>query len=150
MRADGREFPVELTVTRVPLEGPPTFTAYLRDITERRRAEQALQESERRYRAVVEDQAELIARYDAGFRLIFCNRAYARMFGAEPEALVGQDLFHAVPTELHDSLRANLLGDTPADTAEIGDALDEWASAPPFQVEATVQIGEVVTLTSCG
>jgi hypothetical protein len=47
-------------------------------------------------------------------------------------------------------LRANLVGDTPADTAEIGAALDEWASAPPFQVEATVQQGDVVTLTSCG
>ncbi len=39
MRADGSEFPVELTVTRVPLDGPATFTAYLRDITDRKRAE---------------------------------------------------------------------------------------------------------------
>ena len=113
LRADGTVFPVELAIAEVRLAERRLFTAYLRDITERRRAEQALQESERRYRAVVEDQTELIARYDADFRLIFCNRAYARMFGAEPEALVGQDLFHAVPTELHDSLRANLLALTP-------------------------------------
>jgi PAS domain S-box-containing protein len=37
MRADGSIFPCELTVTRVPLPGPPTFTAYLRDMTEQRR-----------------------------------------------------------------------------------------------------------------
>ena len=46
VRADGSEFPVELAVTRIPLEGPPSFTGYLRDITERKRAEQALRRSE--------------------------------------------------------------------------------------------------------
>ena len=39
VRADGSEFPVELAVTRIPTDGPPLFTAYLRDITERKRAE---------------------------------------------------------------------------------------------------------------
>src|SRR5205807_7019068 len=41
LRADGTEFPVELAITRIPGEGQPLFTAYLRDITERKRAEQA-------------------------------------------------------------------------------------------------------------
>ena len=40
LRADGTEFPVELAITRIPTEGPPLFTAYLRDITEAKRAEQ--------------------------------------------------------------------------------------------------------------
>ena len=35
MRADGSEFPVELTITRIEVPGPPMFTGYLRDITER-------------------------------------------------------------------------------------------------------------------
>jgi PAS domain S-box-containing protein len=48
MRADGSEFPVELTVTRVDLVGAPGFTAYLRDITERKRAEQQLIDARRR------------------------------------------------------------------------------------------------------
>src|SRR5262249_21974833 len=38
-RADGREFPVELTVARIPADGPPLFTAYLRDISAHKRAE---------------------------------------------------------------------------------------------------------------
>lgn len=46
MRADGTEFPVELTVTRIPLDEPPSFTGYLRDITERKRAEEELRRSE--------------------------------------------------------------------------------------------------------
>ena len=39
-RADGTEFPVELAITRIPTDGPPLFTAYLRDISEAKRAEQ--------------------------------------------------------------------------------------------------------------
>lgn len=39
LRSDGTVFPIELTVTRVPLSGPPVFTAYLRDISVQRRAE---------------------------------------------------------------------------------------------------------------
>jgi len=46
VHADGSEFPVELAITRIPLEGPPSFTGYLRDITERKRAEQELRRSE--------------------------------------------------------------------------------------------------------
>jgi PAS domain S-box-containing protein len=39
MRADGTEFPVELAITRIQLDGPPMFTAYLRDLTEHKRLE---------------------------------------------------------------------------------------------------------------
>ncbi len=39
-RADGTEFAVELAITRISTDGPPLFTAYLRDITEQKRAEQ--------------------------------------------------------------------------------------------------------------
>jgi diguanylate cyclase (GGDEF)-like protein/PAS domain S-box-containing protein len=41
-RADGTEFQVELTVTPIPLEGPAMFTNYLRDITERKKAEETI------------------------------------------------------------------------------------------------------------
>ena len=43
MRADGAEFPAELVVSSVKLEGPAIFSAYLRDITERKMAERRLE-----------------------------------------------------------------------------------------------------------
>jgi PAS domain S-box-containing protein len=52
MRADGSEFPVEIAITRPQLPGPPLFTGFLRDITERKRSEQAL-------RTLADEQAAL-------------------------------------------------------------------------------------------
>jgi PAS domain S-box-containing protein len=48
MRADGSEFPVELTVTRAGPPGAPAFTGYIRDITDRQRAAQELMASRAR------------------------------------------------------------------------------------------------------
>jgi PAS domain S-box-containing protein len=45
VRADGEEFPVELTITRIRRDGPPLFTGYLRDITDRKRSEAELRAS---------------------------------------------------------------------------------------------------------
>lgn len=42
LRSDGSEFPVELAITRIPVSGMPQFTAYLRDITERKAGEDAM------------------------------------------------------------------------------------------------------------
>jgi two-component system, cell cycle sensor histidine kinase and response regulator CckA len=53
LRADATEFPVELTVTSVQVEGQPIFTGFIRDITERKRAEEALRQTERLYRQAI-------------------------------------------------------------------------------------------------
>jgi PAS domain S-box-containing protein len=52
MRADGSHFPVEIAITRPELAGPPLFTGFLRDITERRRSETEL-------RTLADEQAAL-------------------------------------------------------------------------------------------
>ena len=46
VRADGSEFPIELAITRILLDGPPSFTGFLRDITERKQTEEELRRSE--------------------------------------------------------------------------------------------------------
>ena len=44
VRSDGTELPVELTVTRILVDGPPVFTAHLRDITDRKQLENQLRQ----------------------------------------------------------------------------------------------------------
>jgi diguanylate cyclase (GGDEF)-like protein/PAS domain S-box-containing protein len=63
----------------------------IRDVTERERAAAALRESERRYRAIVEDQTELISRYQRDGTITFVNEAYARHYGQTVEELVGKN-----------------------------------------------------------
>jgi two-component system, sensor histidine kinase and response regulator len=40
LRADGTVFPIELAIIRIPVDGPPIFAGFLRDLTERKEAEQ--------------------------------------------------------------------------------------------------------------
>jgi PAS domain S-box-containing protein len=62
MHRDGTEFPVELTITRIALPGPPTFTGYLRDITARTQADQELRASRARLVAVADEERRRIQR----------------------------------------------------------------------------------------
>ena len=45
LRRDGTEFPAELAINRIPIDGPPIFKAFLRDITARKQAEQDLRQA---------------------------------------------------------------------------------------------------------
>jgi len=60
------------------------------DITERKQAEDALKESEDRFRRLVEMSPDGIAIHCEG-KVVFANSAMARIVGASPEALIGQD-----------------------------------------------------------
>ncbi|HIK84010.1 MAG TPA: PAS domain-containing hybrid sensor histidine kinase/response regulator [Myxococcales bacterium] len=50
IRSNGQEFPVELAITPFRIEGKEAFTAFIRDITDRKRAEEILRETERQLR----------------------------------------------------------------------------------------------------
>ena len=99
MRSDGSEFPVELTVTRIASQSPPLFTAYLRDITERKRDEQKLRESERKYRALVELTHDLVWAVDTEGRITYMSPASRRIYGREPEEMIGRLYTDFVPPE---------------------------------------------------
>lgn len=59
------------------------------DITQFKRVQETLAESEARYRSVLEDQTELICRFNADGKILYTNAAYCRFFGIESESLLG-------------------------------------------------------------
>ncbi len=68
------------------------------DITRRVEAEQALRESEARYRAIVEDyQTELISRFQPNGTLTFVNEVFCRYFGKSRDELLGMNYLYFIP-----------------------------------------------------
>ncbi|MDP9169732.1 MAG: PAS domain S-box protein, partial [Acidobacteriota bacterium] len=61
MRSDGTEFPVELATNRIASDGPAIFTATLRDITQRKQAEQELREAKEAAEQANQAKSEFLA-----------------------------------------------------------------------------------------
>lgn len=92
-RSSGVTFPVEISMSHFVHDGREVCTAYVQDISQRKVVEEALREGARLYRAVVEDQTELICRYSPEGALSFVNSAYARFFGVDEDEVVGKEFF---------------------------------------------------------
>ena len=90
---------VEASGVTMEWEGKPAALNFLSDITERKQAEDALRDSEERYRTLVENQGEGIAMADAEDGFTFANPAAEEIFGVEPGALVGRHVREFVTPE---------------------------------------------------
>lgn len=98
-RADGRRILLELSISSVRLGGHWHAVGVMRDITERRAAEEKLRESEAAARALLNappDAAMLVT--DDG-TLLALNNVAATMLGSNVDSLVGNNLFHWLPDE---------------------------------------------------
>jgi PAS domain S-box-containing protein len=150
LRADGSEFPIELAISVIQTSGPPLFTAYLRDLTERKRADAALAEQTRLAtltadvavavtrgsdtRAILQEcAAALVRRLDAAFARIWTlNEAenvlelqasagmYTHLTGPHGRVPVGKFKIGLIAQERQPHLTNCVVGDP-----RVGD--QEWA-----------------------
>jgi PAS domain S-box-containing protein len=84
---DGREIPVEVAAKSVELDGERVHVSIIRDVAERRRVEQALRESEARYRSLFEANQDAVILAVQDGRLLDANPAAAAVFGWSREQL---------------------------------------------------------------
>ncbi|MCM3870394.1 MAG: PAS domain S-box protein [Pyrinomonadaceae bacterium] len=102
LRKDGKTLWIYLNCSVVEdSDGKPVhFLTYIKDITDRKLAEEALRESEDRYRSMVESQTELICRFLPDATLTYVNDAYCRYFGKSREELIGTEFVDLLPAPI--------------------------------------------------
>ena len=109
LRAGASDFVLKDNLGRLA----PAALRALEEARERRahiEVQRALELSERRYRAVVEDQSELIIRMLPDSTVTFVNRAYCRYYGLQPDQLLGRVMLESLSPENREALRRSLAG----------------------------------------
>lgn len=100
-RADtGREEAYNWQFERITMpDGINGVVCYFYDMTEYLRTQEALRESEQRYRAVVESQTEMVCRFRTDGTILFANEAYARAIGKCTADLVDLNFWTIIAPE---------------------------------------------------
>jgi len=84
------------------------------DITATKKAQQELATSEKRYRAIVQDQTELICRFMPDLTLTFVNKAFCRYFNKPEAEIIGRKIpYYKLAASEKDYYRQELLNVTP-------------------------------------
>ena len=90
IRLDGSPVPVEVHAVPITYNHQKAFLTFARDISQRKRAEEALRESEERYRALVDNASDIVFTTDDTGHFTFVNPAGIRIMGYEKEEIIGR------------------------------------------------------------
>ncbi len=118
-RRTGAEFPVEITLSPITFEGRAMVIASVRDVTDRKRGEDALRRAEQRFRAAFElapvGMSLIGARPDNNGRYLAVNHAFAEMLGfRDPNQLSGRhfsEFSHPAELEMLQAGRPELISE---------------------------------------
>jgi diguanylate cyclase (GGDEF)-like protein/PAS domain S-box-containing protein len=92
-RIDGESFPIEITLAPAGSGADTTFTAFIRDISERKRAERELASREKRFRTIVEKSWSGVALLDGELRFSFTGSSTEHLIGYDERKLFGRSIF---------------------------------------------------------
>lgn len=102
LRKDGTVFPIDLAVSETPTESGPIYTGIIRDISERKEAEEAVRKERALLKAVVDTAVDGILTIDNLGTVLSANPAVERIFGYGPAELVGQNVRMLMPEPYHE------------------------------------------------
>jgi len=90
--ANGQPFPIEMTIEQVGSGGEPLFTAFIRDISERRRSQYELEQRERRFRTIFEKSWSGVALLGPDLRFSYAASSTANILGYSDADLIDQPI----------------------------------------------------------
>jgi PAS domain S-box-containing protein len=102
---DGRVFPVELSVSEIEEDGEIGFIGFIRDVSGRLDAEQALKVERDRSQSVLDNMLDGFVLLDRGLRVLQVNQAALRMEGRTAESMLGRTHGEIWPEPQAESLR---------------------------------------------
>jgi PAS domain S-box-containing protein len=108
LRKDGSTFPVEFTANKLDFHSETFFVGFFRDITERRKAEEALRESEKKFRLLIETSPNAII-VIRGERIVYANHAATLVSGFTGEQLMSMEFWNFVHADFRDAARERIL-----------------------------------------
>ncbi len=96
---DGRRIPILKSVVQIKLDGRDVLLEAFVDISERKRAEEALCESEEKYRTLVDDASEAIVLIDTNGYLLDANKMMGKLLGCAKEEIINTHFTQLFPEE---------------------------------------------------
>ena len=105
IKIDGKKIPVEVNLDYLNLDGENVVLSTVRDITERKKYEIALRESEERYKKLIKFLPDAVLVYNNG-KITFSNSKAAKLFGVSSyKELNGKSVFDFVNPKSHESVK---------------------------------------------
>ncbi len=129
IRKNGTNVIVEVNAAIIKIEEAQTMVAIIRDITERKQIEKALQENEKRLKSILDNMEEGITVTDMEGRIIDINKAISMQFGYSKEEVIGKtplDVFlhEADTTKFHSRVKSMLSGESVTNEEYLGKRKD--------------------------
>jgi PAS domain S-box-containing protein len=148
LRANGQEFPIEASISQVEVGDERLATVILRDITERKAAEDALIESRRRMEGIVESAMDAMITVDEDQRVVLFNPAAERMFGVQAVDAIGAPIVQFIPQRFREGHAEHIrrfkeTGVTNRRMGALGTVSGLRANGEEFPVEASISQVEI-------
>jgi PAS domain S-box-containing protein len=107
LHKSGQEFPIEVSFAEDIRDGKRFFTGFVRDVTGRKRSEEALRASERRLQDILDNSTAVVSVKDLELRYILVNREYERKFHVQRDQIRGKTAYDIHPRHVAESVQAN-------------------------------------------
>ncbi|HEX3142607.1 MAG TPA: ABC transporter substrate binding protein, partial [Pyrinomonadaceae bacterium] len=144
LKLSGEEFPMEASISQIEVDGQKFYTVILRDITERKRAENELAASHRKVNEILESIGDAFYSVDSDLRFTYVNRKTEELWALRRQDLIGRsflDVFpQAIGTDSHRVIMRALDEGRPINFEGLSPIINRWVDVSVYPTPAGLSI----------